>query len=504
MLVVSEVEETYLPLPLDTLVVQVGSHRPAINAFLESLEMLFEGSRKTSNCLGSVLKAFSDARSSGAGSLLVFQTTLPNIGQGALVKTGGVSLLGTSKEYKLLNDKSQFYKNLTLSLNGNERSVDFFIFNADFDLPSVAPLARNTGGLVFYYPRFWNESPDSLFRDLEVILSRKALSVNIRNVVPRGLFVSGISGRLTQIASSASFGATINYGDSLYYVCEFDERMIYFDISLGNLACFQAIIEYLDSQGRRLIRVINYSLPTTGSLNIIHASLDAATYVAHVLRQQVRLALQMPMDRIRSNLKDYVTTYLGQHFKLQNANKDNLLVPYRVRTLPYLIHAALKHPSFQSGAQVLPNDRIISHQSLMRLSPELIVNLLCPPLLQLPLPEASLSPSRHNLSSEKISRPGIFFLDLGCQLWCWVANGVDNSLLKAYFNVDSYSALPTGQVAFASLPPLLFHVVSAHFSCRPHVFACPYTVVIIKEADPSQAHWRQAFLSRLVEDQNQL
>lgn len=59
MLVVSEFEDSYLPLPLDALVVPRGTHMPAINAFLDSLEMFFETSRATDNCLGSVLKALS-------------------------------------------------------------------------------------------------------------------------------------------------------------------------------------------------------------------------------------------------------------------------------------------------------------------------------------------------------------------------------------------------------------------------------------------------------------
>lgn len=71
--------------------------------------------------------------------------------------------------------------------------------------------------------------------------------------MPRGLFVNGILGGLTQVASAASFGATINHGDSLYFVCEFDEGMVYFDTSLGKLVSFQATVEYTNAQGKRRV-----------------------------------------------------------------------------------------------------------------------------------------------------------------------------------------------------------------------------------------------------------
>ncbi|KAJ9068778.1 COPII subunit [Entomophthora muscae] len=506
MLVVSEFEESYIPLPINALVVQLGSHMPAINAFLDCLEMLFETSRKTESCLGSVLEALASAQYSGPGSFLVFQTTLPNIGEGILVKTGGVSLLGTNKEYKLLVEKTRFYRNFTLSLNEKERSVDFFVFNSDFDLPSVAPLSRNTGGMVHYYPTFRNGEPSQeiFFRDLENLFERNIHSTLIRNVVPRGLYVSSVLGGLTQVASSASFGATTNYGDSLYFVCDFDEGMIYFDTSLGKLISFQATVEYLNAQGQSIIRVINYSLPATSSIDILHGSLNAAVYACYILRQQAMLALYTPLDQLRANLKDCVTSYLSQPLQKHNYSPaGSLHVPHNARALPYFIHAALKHPSFQSGSQVSPNERTIAHQALIRWAPELIINLICPPLLH--LQPSTLLPDRLNLSSEQVSKPGIYALDVDHQVWCWVSNGVDAYTLQSYFNVDSYHALPSGQTSLASLPPFLFQTLKSHFSQRPHsVSSCPHSVFIIKESDPTQAHWRQAFLAHFIEDQNQL
>lgn len=245
-------------------------------------------------------------------------------------------------------------------------------------------------------------------------------------------------------------------------------------------------------------------MPATSSVDALHGSLNGAVYASYLLRQQAMLALQTPMDRLRANLKECVRSSLSLYSQARNHyTADSLPVPYSARTLPYIVHAALKHVSFLAGSHVSPNERTIAHQALIRSAPELIVNFICPPLLHLqPLPNL---PVRLNLSSEQVSRPSIFLLDVDNQLWCWVSGGVDAHALQVYFNADSYQALSAGQIPLASLPPLLFQVLQSHLSKRPRALSsCPHSIVLIKESDPAQAHWRQAFLSRLVEDQNQL
>jgi protein transport protein SEC24 len=56
MLVVSDLEEPFLPLPYD-LLVSLSECRPAVEAFLERLPTLFENSQQTLSALGKALKS---------------------------------------------------------------------------------------------------------------------------------------------------------------------------------------------------------------------------------------------------------------------------------------------------------------------------------------------------------------------------------------------------------------------------------------------------------------
>lgn len=50
-------------------------------------------------------------------------------------------------------EKTSFYRNFTFSYNERERSVDFFIFNSEFDLPSVGESPYTPGLTSFSPPR---------------------------------------------------------------------------------------------------------------------------------------------------------------------------------------------------------------------------------------------------------------------------------------------------------------------------------------------------------------
>jgi protein transport protein SEC24 len=79
-------------------------------------------------------------QSASGGKIICLQSTLPNIGTGALKPREDVKLLGTAKETTLLNAASPFYKSFAVDCSRSQVACDMLIFGGQYS--DVATLSK--------------------------------------------------------------------------------------------------------------------------------------------------------------------------------------------------------------------------------------------------------------------------------------------------------------------------------------------------------------------------
>jgi len=155
MLVVSDLDEPFLPTPED-LVVNLYSCRRNIEHFLNKLQDMYKETQNGACAMGSALRAGLRLITSTGGKMTVLSATIPNTGYAKLEMREDKKILGTSKESSLLQPANSFYKSFAVECSKQQVSIDMFLFSSQYqDVATLSNLPRYTGGQTWFYPG-WN------------------------------------------------------------------------------------------------------------------------------------------------------------------------------------------------------------------------------------------------------------------------------------------------------------------------------------------------------------
>lgn len=122
MLVISDLDEPFLPTP-ESLLVSLSDSRRNIENFLEKLQSMFQDTTNGGSAMGSALRAGHKLIAPVGGKITVLSATLPNIGYGKLEMREDKKMLGTSKEASLLQTQAAFYKSVYHFSFGRKRMI---------------------------------------------------------------------------------------------------------------------------------------------------------------------------------------------------------------------------------------------------------------------------------------------------------------------------------------------------------------------------------------------
>ena len=157
MLVVGDVDDTFLPQPQD-LLLNISECREGIEALLTRFNDMFQSNQNGTNAMGSALKAAHKLVSPIGGKVVCLMASLPNVSTGKLTPRDSAQVAGTSKEAALLQAQNSFYKSFAVECSKHQVSVDMFLFSSNYqDVATLSCLPRYTGGQTFYYPG-WSAS----------------------------------------------------------------------------------------------------------------------------------------------------------------------------------------------------------------------------------------------------------------------------------------------------------------------------------------------------------
>ncbi|KAL8259088.1 hypothetical protein R6Q59_027041 [Mikania micrantha] len=175
MMVVSDLDDIFVPLP-DDLLVNLSESRSVVEAFLDSLPSMFQDNVNVESAFGPALKAAFMVMSQLGGKLLIFQSTLPSLGVGRLKLRGDdLRVYGTDKEHTLRIPEDPFYKQMAADFTKFQVAVNIYAFSDKYtDIASLGTLAKYTGGQVYYYPSFHSAiHKDKLRHELARDLTRE-------------------------------------------------------------------------------------------------------------------------------------------------------------------------------------------------------------------------------------------------------------------------------------------------------------------------------------------
>lgn len=138
MLVVSDLDDVFLPKPQD-LLVNAQEARLALENLLGRLSDMFSETYTTGSAMGAGLQAAFKLVSNIGGKIITLSASLPSVGPGALKNRDDRKLLGTSKESTLLQPASSFYKTFAIDCSRAQVSVDMFLFSSAYtDISSLS------------------------------------------------------------------------------------------------------------------------------------------------------------------------------------------------------------------------------------------------------------------------------------------------------------------------------------------------------------------------------
>ena len=346
MLVVSDLEEPFLPTPGD-LIVTLSECRENIENFLGKLQEMFQNTQNGGSCMGSALRAGHKLISTVGGKLTVLSASLPNVGYGKLEMREDKKILGTSKESSLLQTASSFYKSFAVECSKSQVSIDMFLFSSQYqDVATLSNLPRYTGGQTYFYPG-WNaaRSEDAIkfAREFSDYLSSEiALEAVLRVRATTGLRMSAFYGNFFNRSSDLCAFPAFPRDQSYVVEVAIDESLT------KGVVCLQAGVLHTTCNGERRIRVITLALPTTQTLADVYASADQGAITAYFSHKAVERALggglEAARDAVQTKLVEILQTY-RKELAGGNMGGGGLQFPSNLRCLPVLFLGLIKNVS---------------------------------------------------------------------------------------------------------------------------------------------------------------
>ncbi|MBZ6375838.1 MAG: hypothetical protein LBE67_12785 [Kocuria palustris] len=347
MLVVSDLDEPFLPIPGD-LLVTLSECRENIEIFLRKLQEMFQNTQNNSCAMGAALRAGYKLISPVGGKMTVLSSSLPNAGHGALTMREDKKVLGTSKESSLLQTANSFYKSFAVECSKSQVSVDMFLFSSQYqDVASLSCLPRYTGGQTYFYPG-WNaartEDAMKFAREFSDYLSSEiGLEAVLRVRATTGLRMNTFYGNFFNRSSDLCAFPAFPRDQAYVVEVAIDETVT------KPVVCMQAAVLHTTCNGERRIRVLTLALPTTQNLADIYASADQqaiATFFSHkAVERTLSSGLEPAREALQAKIVELLQTY-RKELAGGSVSGGGLQFPANLRALPVLFLAMIKNVSF--------------------------------------------------------------------------------------------------------------------------------------------------------------
>eukprot|EP00403_Amphidinium_massartii_P034680 CAMPEP_0178446404 /NCGR_PEP_ID=MMETSP0689_2-20121128/40783_1 /TAXON_ID=160604 /ORGANISM="Amphidinium massartii, Strain CS-259" /LENGTH=893 /DNA_ID=CAMNT_0020071221 /DNA_START=45 /DNA_END=2723 /DNA_ORIENTATION=- len=500
MLVVSDLDDIFLPLANDILVSAPEGEAAIVN-LLDSLPSIFAETKVNESCLGSAVRGAFMAMKNIGGKLLVFSSVISSLGNHALKSTrDNPRLLNTDREVELLRPVNDDFKELAKELAGAQITVELFMAaQAYVDLASLASLAKYTAGDIHWYPQFTAQTQGMKLRSelMHVLTRYMGWEAVMRIRVSRGWKITNTFGHFFVRGSDLLVVPNCHSDQTFAITIDMEEN-----VTPDPVLCVQSALLYTNSDGERRIRVHTWAAVTTQNFSEIINSVDVQATAAIL----ANMALE-------NSLKPQSTLAEGRNFLhrqcQQIVSMSNMTSSEALQFLPLYIMGMLKSTAFRATNDIPADYRTYLWMRMETLSVSQLAAFFYPRMMGLhQMPETcgvpdeygqSTMPDMLNLTSESLAQDGVFLLEDGESILMWIGRGVQPNFLSGVFGVRSFEDLDplaaegmignTGDATSTRIANVIRQVRLER--------SVPYLQLhIIRQGDPKEGR----FFSCLIED----
>ncbi|KZP33786.1 hypothetical protein FIBSPDRAFT_772693 [Athelia psychrophila] len=453
MMVVSDLEEIFVPLR-EGLFVDPHASRTVIEHLLNALPQRYEATTCYEACLGAAVRAGLATLAGRGGQIVVFQSTLPTVGPGALKQRADESALyGTDKEKQLYLPIDGTWQLIGEECAEEGVGVSMFMGQSKpIDVASIGVVCSLTGGEIFFHPRF-NTHDDGVVLDSQMrrLVSRKTVfDCMVRIRCSHGLRIGAQYGNFYQksptdlelgvLDADKAISVTLEHARAL------DDR---------SYAYLQCAVLYTSISGQRRVRTCNLAIQVASLAGNVFRYADMDTVVCHLTREALIHRTTRMMDNIREDLTEKCSAILLGYRRNCAASTAHtqLVIPEAFRALPLYILAMTKCKPLK-GRNVTADVRNYYAHKLLSLSIRATIQHLYPPFMALhdlddsiALPDPSTGrlslPALMRNSHRYMASNGIYLIDNGEITILWIGSTASPQLLIDLLGVEDIASIDT-------------------------------------------------------------
>ncbi|XP_010524690.1 PREDICTED: protein transport protein Sec24-like At3g07100 [Tarenaya hassleriana] len=448
MMVVSDLDDIFVPLP-DDLLVNLSESRSVVEAFLESLPSMFQDNINVESAFGPALKAAFMVMNQLGGKLLIFQNTLPSLGVGRLKLRGDdPRVYGTDKEYALRIPEDPFYKQMAADCTKFQIGVNVYACSDKYiDIASLGTLAKYTGGQMYYYPGFQSSvHGDKLRHELARDLTREtAWEAVMRIRCGKGIRFTSYHGNFMLRSTDLIALPAVDCDKAYAMQLSLEETLL-----TTQTVYFQVALLYTASCGERRIRVHTAVAPVVADLGEMYRQADTGSIVSVFTRLAIEKTLSSKLDDARNLVQQRIVKALREYRNLhavQHRLGSRLIYPESLKFLPLYAMALSKSTPLQAGhADASLDERCAAGFTMMAMPVKKLLKLLYPNLIR--VDEWLLKPSvgendgfkdvlkRLPLAAESLDSRGLYIYDDGLRSVLWFGRMLSPDISKNLLGAD--------------------------------------------------------------------
>ncbi|GAB4832920.1 Protein transport protein Sec24A [Ancistrocladus abbreviatus] len=446
MMVVSDVEDTFVPLP-DDLLVNLSESRRVVETFLDSLPSMFQDTMNEESAFGPALKAAFMVMNQLGGKLLIFQNTLPSLGVGRLRLRGDdPSVYGTEKEHALRVAEDPFYKQMAADFTKYQIAVNIYAFSDKYtDVASLVTLSKYTGGQVYYYPSFQSAvHKEKLRHELARDLTREtAWEAVMRIRCGKGVRFTSYHGNFMLRSTDLLALPAIDCDKAFAMQLCLEETLL-----TTQTVYFQAALLYTSSSGERRIRVHTAAAPVVADLGEMYRQADAGAIVSLLCRLAIEKTLTSKLEDARNAIQLRIVKAFREYrnlYAVQHRLAGRMIYPESLKYLPLYGLALCKSTALHGGyADAQTDVRCAVGSTMMTLPVKKLLKLLYPSLVRIDEYILKAPPQgdelkgireRLPLTIESLDSRGLYVYDDGFHFVIWIGRMLSPDIAKN-LNVD--------------------------------------------------------------------
>ncbi|KAK7818979.1 protein transport protein sec24-like [Quercus suber] len=386
MMVVSDLDDIFVPLP-DDLLVNLSESRSVVETFLDSLPSMFQDNVNVESAFGPALKA-----------AFMVMNTLPSLGVGRLKLRGDdLRVYGTDKEHMLRIPEDQFYKQMAAELTKYQIAVNVYAFSDKYtDIASLG--VRFTS----YHGNFMLRSTDLM--------------------------------ALPAVDCDKAYAMQLTLEETLLTT-----QTVYFQVALL----------YTASCGERRIRVHTAAAPVVADLGEMYRQADVGAVVSVFSRLAIEKTLSSKLEDARNSVQLRIVKALKEYrnlYAVQHRLGGRIIFPESLKFLPLYGLALCRSTPLRGGYADAPLDeRCSAGYTMMTLPVKKLLKLLYPSLIR--LDEYLLNASarvddlnnlekRLPLAAENLDSRGLYLYDDGFRFNIWFGRALSPDVAMNLLGAD--------------------------------------------------------------------